>query len=160
MQIFFHNFKGILAMVVINNESILISILLVTFVISCAQNTQTSVTDDNSKKVTKRVGMVIGIKPEFIDEYKMLHADSNAGVRDLLSKYNMHNFSIFIQQFDDGKSYLFGYWEYTDSNYEKNMADLAKELRNIDWLKVTDPMQIPFKGESSWKQMEQVYYNK
>jgi len=34
----------------------------------------------------KRVGMVIGIKPEKIAQYKELHADSNHGVRDLLTK--------------------------------------------------------------------------
>ena len=40
-------------------------------------------------KPIKRVGMVVGIKPEKIEEYKRLHADSNAGVRDLLNKYHM-----------------------------------------------------------------------
>ncbi|RLG23898.1 hypothetical protein DRN85_08530, partial [Methanosarcinales archaeon] len=45
------------------------------------------------EKKVKRVGMVIGIRPEAIPEYKKLHADSNPGVRDLLTKYNMHNFS-------------------------------------------------------------------
>ena len=48
----------------------------------------------------KRIGMVIGIDPERIEEYKKLHADGYAGVRDLLNKYHMHNFSIFIKQFD------------------------------------------------------------
>ena len=33
----------------------------------------------------RRVGMVIGIKPEKISAYKALHADSNSGVRDLLA---------------------------------------------------------------------------
>ena len=65
----------------------------------------------SEKKVTKRVGMVIGIKPEVIAEYKALHDDSNPGVRDLLTIANMENFSIFIHQFDDGNYYLFGYYE-------------------------------------------------
>jgi L-rhamnose mutarotase len=111
-------------------------------------------------EVLKRIGMVIGIKPERIDEYKKLHADSYSGVRDLLNKYNMHNFSIFIKKFDDNKYYLFGYYEYTGKDFEKDMASLAKEQRNIDWLKVTDPIQIPFNGADSWSTMEQVYYNK
>ncbi|MEJ2495439.1 MAG: L-rhamnose mutarotase [Ignavibacteriaceae bacterium] len=125
---------------------------------SCAQEGQKDIS--GIKQVTKRIGMVIGIKADKIDEYKKLHTDSNAGVRDLLNKYNMHNFSIFLKQFDDGKWFLFGYYEYTGSDYEADMSKLAEENRNIEWLKMTDPMQIPFEGESSWSQMEQVYYNK
>lgn len=110
-------------------------------------------------KTVKRIGMVIGIKPEMIQEYKRLHADSNPGVRDLLTTANMENFSIFIHQFDDGNYYLFGYYEYTGNDFDADMAKLAKEERNIEWLKVCDPMQMPFKGQKSWSEMEQVYYN-
>jgi L-rhamnose mutarotase len=55
----------------------------------------------------KRVGMVIGIKPEKIAEYKELHAESNPGVRDLLSKYHIHNFSIYLHEIN-GRYYEFG----------------------------------------------------
>jgi L-rhamnose mutarotase len=102
--------------------------------------------------------MVIGIKPEAIPKYKELHADYNPGVRDLLTKYNMHNFSIFLHEID-GKFYEFGYYEYTGKDFETDMAKLDKEQRNIDWLKVCDPMQIPLKGEKSWAVMEEIYHN-
>jgi len=107
----------------------------------------------------KRIGMVVGVKPEKIAEYKRLHAESNPGVRDLLNKYNIHNFSIFLHKID-GKYYEFAYYEYTGNDYEADMARLDAEPRNKEWLKVTDPMQIPLKGEKSWAIMEQVYYNK
>ena len=42
--------------------------------------------------------MVIGIKPDQISAYKALHAGANPGVRDLLTKYHMHNFSIYMHQ--------------------------------------------------------------
>ena len=106
----------------------------------------------------KRVGMVIGIRPDIIEEYKALHADSNPGVRDLLSKYHMHNFSIFLHEID-GKYYEFGYYEYTGDDYEGDMAKLSAEPRNKEWLSVCDPMQIPLKGYKSWAQMEEVYRN-
>jgi len=143
--------------------NILMSILIVVLVtafISCSQEKEIEKTMTSERKVTKRVGMVIGIKPEVIDEYKKLHADENAGVRDLLTIANMENFSIFIHQFDDGNYYLFGYYEYTGDNFEKDMAEIAIKDRNIAWLKVCDPMQIPFEGKNSWSEMEQVYYNK
>ena len=110
-----------------------------------------------TKKI-KRIGMVIGIKPEKIAEYKELHADSNPGVRDLLSKYHMHNFTIFLQEID-GKYYEFGYYEYTGNDYEGDMAKLDAEPRNKKWLSICDPMQIPLKGHKSWVQMEEVYRN-
>lgn len=106
----------------------------------------------------KRVGMVVGIKPETIAEYKTLHADDNPGVRDLLTKYNMHNFSIFLQEID-GKWYEFGYYEYTGDDFEGDMAKLAEEPRNIEWLEMCDPMQIPLPGTEGWTEMERVYYN-
>jgi L-rhamnose mutarotase len=107
----------------------------------------------------KRVGMVIKLKPECIKEYKALHAASNPGVRDLLVKANMRNFSIFLHQLDDGNYYEFGYYEYHGDDFESDMAKLAKEDRNIEWLKVCDPMQVPLDGYDGWAEMEQVYHN-
>jgi L-rhamnose mutarotase len=103
---------------------------------------------------------VIKIDSSRIKEYRSLHADSNPGVRDLLSKYHIKNFSIFMTKLDDGYYYEFGYYEYTGDNYEADMAALDAEPRNKSWLEMCDPMQIPLKGETSWKKMEQLYFNK
>jgi L-rhamnose mutarotase len=113
----------------------------------------------NKPKEIKRVGMVVGIDPERIDEYKQLHADGNPGVRDILNKYHMHNFSIFLQQMPDGKWYEFGYYEYTGDDFEGDMAKMDAEPRTIEWLKVCDPMQIPLPGSDGWTVMERVYFN-
>jgi len=107
----------------------------------------------------QRIGMVIGIKPDQMSAYEALHAASNPGVRDLLEKYHMRNFSIFIHQLDDGKYYLFGYYEYTGEDYKADMAKLGAEPRNQKWLSVTDPMQVPLAGERTWAMMREVYNN-
>lgn len=107
----------------------------------------------------KRVGMVIGIHPDRMSAYEALHAATNAGVRDLLEKYNMHNFSIFVHRLDDSRYYLFGYYEYTGADYKADMEKLSAEPRNKDWLSITDPMQIPLPGEQSWALMREVYHN-
>ena len=107
----------------------------------------------------KRVGMVTQLRPEAIQEYKRLHADSNPGVRDLLSKYHMRNFNIFLQQIE-GRWYEFGYYEYTGNDFDADMARLAKEPRNIEWLKVCDPMQVPLPGAKGWTEMDRVYFNR
>lgn len=110
-------------------------------------------------KNVKRVGMVIKIKPEKLDEYIALHADSNAGVRHLLKKYHMRNFSIYMTQLDDGNYYEFGYWEYWGDDYEGDMKKLDDEPENKAWLEMCDPMQVPLNGETSWRHMERIYAN-
>ena len=107
----------------------------------------------------KRVGMVIGIQEERIAEYRNVHADDHPGVRDLLGTANMHNFSIFIKQFPDGKYYLFGYYEYTGEDFETDMARLSDEKRNKEWLSMTNPMVVPFPGDSAWSIMDKLYFN-
>ena len=135
------------------NTSIrLITLIVVPFTLllaSCATNTDTP---------TKRVGMVVGLKPSAMKEYKRLHADDHPGVRDLLNKYHMHNFSIFLHKID-GKWYEFGYYEYTGNDFEGDMAKMDAEPRIKEWLKVCDPMQRPLPGEKSWAVMERVYFN-
>ena len=107
----------------------------------------------------KRIGMIIGIKPDRIAAYEALHAASNQGVRDLLDKYHMNNFSIYIHKMDDSHYYLFAYYEYTGNDYQADMATMAREPRNIEWLSKTDAMQIPFPGETSWTKMQEVFHN-
>jgi len=106
----------------------------------------------------RRVGMVIGLRPEFIDEYRRVHADGHPGVRDLLSKYHLRNFSIFLHQVA-GRWLEFGYYEYHGENFEADMAALAAEPRNREWLMLCEPMQAPLDGETGWAVMERVYFN-
>lgn len=103
--------------------------------------------------------MVIGVREDRLDEYRELHRDTHPGVRDLLAKANMRNFSIFLTTLADGNPYLFGYYEYHGDNYEADMAWLDAEPRNKEWLSMTDPMQIPLPGHDSWKVMDEVYHN-
>lgn len=103
--------------------------------------------------------MVIGLREDRADEYKQLHSDSHAGVRDLLRNAHMRNFSIFVTRLADGKLYLFGYYEYDGADYEADMAALDSEERNKAWLALTGPMQIPLPGQTGWKVMDEVYHN-
>src|ERR1700683_2089304 len=107
----------------------------------------------------QRIGMVIGMRPDRGAAYEGLHAASHHGVRDLLTKYHMHNFSIFLHQLDNGQYYLFGYYEYSGDDYKADMAKLAAEPRNQEWLSSTDPMQMPLPGEKSWSIRREVYFN-
>jgi L-rhamnose mutarotase len=133
---------------------LMISVAMMLLVSGCTQRPEGYVTNKN----IKRVGMVVGIRPDMIAEYRRVHADGHAGVRDLLSKYHMHNFSIYLTEIE-GKWYEFGYYEYTGDDFEGDMVKLDKEPRNIEWLKMCDPMQIPLEGETGWREMERAYFN-
>jgi L-rhamnose mutarotase len=109
-------------------------------------------------KKTLRIGKVVGLKPEKMAEYKRLHTGENCVVRDLLEKYHLRNYSIFLHEID-GKWYEFAYLEYDGDDLDADMAKLSAEPRNIEWLKICDPMQIPLKGQKSWATMEPVFYN-
>ncbi len=114
----------------------------------------------NKHKEAIRVGMVVKVKRDRLENYRELHADNNPGVRHLLIKYHFRNFSIFLVQLVDGECYEFGYYEYWGDDLETDMAKLDAEPENIKWLQLCDPMQsgiLP--GEKGWKRMERIYYN-
>jgi L-rhamnose mutarotase len=117
-----------------------------------------SMKPQSTERRVKRVGMVIRLRPECVAEYRALHADSHPGVRDLLAKYHLENFSIFLRRIGE-EWFEFGYCEYRGADFESDMAALAAEPRNQAWLDVCDPMQLPLDGENGWAVMEQVYYN-
>ena len=112
-----------------------------------------------AEKPVKRVGMVVGIQPDMIERYKALHADLNPGVRDLLSKYHMRNFSIYLGADRRAVVRVWILRIHQATTTIDDMAQLAREPRNIEWLKMCDPMQIPLPGAQGWKEMERVYFN-
>jgi L-rhamnose mutarotase len=101
--------------------------------------------------------MVIGLREDVAEAYKELHRGE--GVRDLLAAANIRNFSIYLQRLPDGKLYEFAYYEYVGDDFEGDMARLAAEPRNVEWLKLCDPMQVPLPGHTGWAEMEPIYFN-
>jgi L-rhamnose mutarotase len=39
------------------------------------------------------------------------------------------------------------------------MARLNTHPRRVEWLRLCEPMQLPFPGEKSWSMMGPVYFN-
>ena len=105
----------------------------------------------------QQYGMVIGLKDECEVAYRTLHL--GLGVRDLLSAANISNFNIFIHRLPDGNLYEFGYYEYTGTDYQGDMMRLASDPRNLEWLSLCDPMQVPLPGSTGWTIMERVFFN-
>ena len=64
-----------------------------------------------------------------------------------------------LRQLADGNDYLFAYYEYVGDDYADDMARLAVEPRNIEWLSLCDPCQLPLPGEQTWAVMAEIYHN-
>src|SRR5579863_6994876 len=98
---------------------------------------------------TRRMGMVIGVRPEKIALYKKLHAEPWPEVNAALSAAHIQNYSIFLRE---PENLLFGYWEYAGSNFEADMAALAALPVSKRWLALTDPCQqrLPSATDGEW----------
>ena len=105
-----------------------------------------------------RMGMVIGVKPEKLEEYKRLHAQPWPEMRAALSAANIRNYSIYLRE---PENLLFGYWEYVGTNYEADMRRLGELAVTKRWLALTDPCQARLpsaaKGEW-WSTMREIYH--
>jgi L-rhamnose mutarotase len=99
------------------------------------------------KLEAKRIGSVIGVKPDQIAEYERIHAEVWPGVLATLKRANISKFSIF--RFEN---MLFSYMEYTGKDYEADMALISADPVTQEWWKVTAPMQnpVPQKKENEW----------
>ena len=106
----------------------------------------------------QRMGLVLGIKPEAIAEYKRVHAAVWPEVLDLISDCNIRNYTIFLKEPDN---LLFAYYEYHGSDYAADMAKMAAHPRMQEWWSLCEPMQSPLttrKPGEWWAQMEDVFH--
>jgi L-rhamnose mutarotase len=109
----------------------------------------------------KRYGMVIGIKEEKIDEYKRLHSAVWSDVLKMIKECNMSNYSIYLKKLDDGRYYLFSYFEYLGTDFETDMQKMAADPATQKWWELCKPCQIPLKDRSAgewWSNMEGVFH--
>jgi L-rhamnose mutarotase len=118
-----------------------------------AENNTGKIKLNPSEEVTKRVGSLIKVKPEFEERYIILHRHTFTGVLDRIRKSNIRNYSIFLLN-----GILFSYYEYAGTDYDADMKAIADPTTK-DWWKLTDPMQEPLptrKEGEWWAEMEQL----
>jgi L-rhamnose mutarotase len=106
----------------------------------------------------QRMGMVIGIKPEKIAEYKELHAAAWPAVLEQIRNSNIRNYTIFLRE---PENLLFGYWEYHGDDFAADMAAMAEDPKTREWWSFTDPCQTPLASRAEgeqWSMMEEVFH--
>jgi L-rhamnose mutarotase len=104
----------------------------------------------------KRYAMVIRVRPEKLEEYRELHAAVWPKVLKKIQECHIQNYSIFLR---DG--YLFGYMEYTGSDFKADMEKMAADPKTQEWWKRTDPCQQPLESVAEgewWAPMEEVFH--
>ena len=112
-------------------------------------------------KGIQRYGMVIGIKPDKIEEYKRLHANAWPGVLKTIRECNIRNYSIYLKEVEPGNYYLFSYFEYTGVDFDADMEKMAADPVTQEWWEHCVPCvtPIPAAGEGElWAEMEEVFH--
>ncbi|MGD9480084.1 L-rhamnose mutarotase [Shinella sp. G-2] len=106
----------------------------------------------------QRIGMVIGIRPEKIAEYKRLHAAVWPDVLAMISACNIRNYSIFLKE---PENLLFSFFEYHGDDYAADMAKMAADPKTQEWWSVCMPCQAPLETRKAgewWAGMEEVFF--
>jgi L-rhamnose mutarotase len=114
-----------------------------------------------TEQKVRRYGMVLGVKKEKLAEYKELHAAVWPGVLKTIKDCKIRNYSIYLHQLDDGRYYLFSYFEYTGDDFDADMARMAADPVTQKWWDLCEPCQIPLKNRQAgewWANMEEVFH--
>ena len=86
----------------------------------------------------QRMGQVVGVRPDWTEEYERIHRDVWPEVLAALSAANITNYSIF--RYDD---LLFSYWEYLGDDFDADMVKIASDPVSQKWNALTATMQRP-----------------
>ncbi len=106
----------------------------------------------------QRMGSVIRLKPEAMEEYKRLHADVWPAVLAQIERSNIRNYSIFLRE---PENLMFAYFEYHGTDFAADMAKMAKDPETQRWWALCGPMQEPLESRKAgewWASMEEVFY--
>lgn len=111
--------------------------------------------------IMRRYGMVIGVRSDRIEEYKRLHAAVWPDVLKMIKQCHIQNFSIYLRRLEDGRHYLFSYFEYTGSDFASDMKIMAADPTTQKWWSVCMPCQHPLADREPgewWAGMEEVFH--
>lgn len=107
----------------------------------------------------RRMGQVIGIRPEKIEEYKRLHAEAWPGVLAKITECNIRNYVIYLRE---PENLLFASFEYHGDDWEADAARMAADPTTQEWWAVCMPCQKPLDSRAEgewWAGMEEVFFH-
>ena len=106
----------------------------------------------------KRVGQVIRLRPEAVEEYKRIHVKIWPEIEGAIRESGITNYSIYFKD-----NTLFAYFEYTgpDNEFDARMKKMADAPRMKEWWTITESMQQPVETRAPgewWANMEEVFH--
>ena len=104
----------------------------------------------------KRYGMIIGLRPEHEEAYKVAHRAVPEPILRMIKQCNIRNYSIYLRD-----STLYSYFEYTGIDYAADMAKMAADPATQEWWSRMGPMQEPRADRAEgewWAEMEEVFH--
>jgi len=107
----------------------------------------------------QRMGMVIGLEPAKVADYKRLHAAVWPEILALISECNITNYSIYLRE---PENLLFGYWEYVGADFAADMTRMAAHPANKEWWAACMPCQKPLETREEgewWAVMDEVFHH-
>lgn len=107
----------------------------------------------------QRMGMVIGVKPDKIAEYKRLHAAVWPEILAMISACSIRNYTIYLRE---PENLLFGTWEYHGTDFATDAAKMAADPKTQEWWALCMPCQEPLatrKDGEWWAMMEEVFHH-
>jgi L-rhamnose mutarotase len=84
----------------------------------------------------RRIGQVVGLRPEKRAEYLRLHAEVWPEVEAALRRANIRNYTIFLHG-----DLLFAYFEHTGDDLDADLAAVAADPVTREWWTHTEPCQ-------------------
>jgi L-rhamnose mutarotase len=104
----------------------------------------------------KRVGFILKVRQDKLEEYKRHHKAVWPEMLDALRRTGWHNYSLFIR--DDGL--LFGYFE-TPESFQVALAGMSQEEINKKWQDFMAPYFENLSGahaDESMVELEEVFH--
>ncbi len=104
----------------------------------------------------KRVGFLLKVKPDKIEEYKQCHQEVWPDMLDALRRTGWHNYSLFMRP--DGL--LFGYFE-AEESFQASLDGMAKEEVNARWQESMAPFFESLGGahaDEAMQTLEEVFH--
>jgi L-rhamnose mutarotase len=105
----------------------------------------------------KRIGFLLKVKADKLEEYKKHHQAVWAEMLDALRRHGWHNYSLFVRP--DGL--LFGYFE-TPCTFQDALAGMANEAINAKWQEFMSPYFESMEGgrpDERMFELEEVFHS-
>jgi len=109
----------------------------------------------------QRFGSIGKLKPEMVQKYLDLHADTWPAVLERIKKCNLQNYSIFQKTLAAGEHLLFSYMEYTGDDFEADMQRMAADPEVQRWWAECKPCFEQIENQPPgevWVPMESVFH--